>query len=304
MTTCKTTKCLRPVVTGLTRRCSRGQLLDHLSKTNATAEIQCGTWAAFKMVKYLIRCTGDARYGDWVERLAINGIGATIPMTPGGNVYYYSDYNPHGGRKINNWTAWTCCTGTRIQATADVCDLTYFKDNDNLYVNLFTPSTVKWSHGGANITLHQTTRFPEDGTVEFTVETERPSLSGGPVEAGLKIRTPAWLAAPMTAKLNGQPVSLETDSLHSSSLRREWKSGDRLTVVLPMQLWVSRFNPKKDYPAAILHGPVVLAARACKPRLRREVQSQPSRSRVNPGGRRGADLATRRRSGHSVAALL
>jgi DUF1680 family protein len=237
----------------------RDQLLNHLSKTTATAEIQCGSWAAFKMTKYLIRCTGDARYGDWVERLAINGIGATIPMTPAGNVYYYSDYNPHGGRKINNWTGWTCCVGTRIQATADVCDLTYFKDKDNLYVNLFTPSTVKWSHAGANLTLHQATRFPEDGTLEFTVETDKP------VEAGLKIRTPAWLASPMTAKLNGEPVTLETDPLHWASLRREWKSGDRLTVVLPMQLWVSRFNPKKDYPAAILHGPVVLAARAASP---------------------------------------
>ena len=46
------------------------------------------------MVKYLIRCTGDARYGDWVERLAINGIGASIPMTADGRVFYYSDYNP------------------------------------------------------------------------------------------------------------------------------------------------------------------------------------------------------------------
>ena len=177
------------------------------------------------MVKYLIRCTGDARYGDWAERLAINGIGATIPMTPDGHVFYYSDYNPRGGDKRNCGDGWTCCTGTRIQATADFCDLIYFKDKDNLYVNLFTPSTVKWSHAGANVTLHQATRFPEDGTVEFTIETDRP------VEAGLKIRTPLWLAAPMTAKLNGEPVSLESDSLHWSSLRREWKTGDRLTIV-------------------------------------------------------------------------
>ena len=107
-------------------------------------------------------------------------------------MFYYSDYNPHGGHKHNCGDGWSCCTGTRIQATADFCDLIYFKDADNLYVNLFTPSTVKWSHAGANVTLQQATRFPEDGTVEFTVETDRP------VEAGLKIRTPRWLAGPMT----------------------------------------------------------------------------------------------------------
>ena len=237
----------------------REVLLDHLSKTTATAETQCGAWAVFKMVKYLVRCTGEARYGDWAERIAINGLGAGIPMAPDGRVFYYSDYNPHGGMKRIHGDGWSCCVGTRIQATADCCDLAYFKDGDNLYVNLFTPSTVKWSHAGANVTLRQATRFPEDGTVEFTVETDRP------VEAGLKIRTPSWLAAPMTAKLNGEPVALETDPLHWSSLHRQWKSGDRLTIALPMRLWVSRLIPNRDYPAAILFGPVVLAARAANP---------------------------------------
>ena len=41
--------------------------------------------------------TGDAKYGDWIERTADNGIAATIPMTADGHVFYYSDYNPHGG---------------------------------------------------------------------------------------------------------------------------------------------------------------------------------------------------------------
>jgi uncharacterized protein len=239
----------------------RDALLALSSKTESTAEIQCGSWAVFKMVKYLMRCTGDARYGDWVERIQLNGIGASIPMSADGRVYYYADYNPHGGQKRNHNDPWTCCTGTRIQATADYCDLIYFKDRDNLYVNLFTPSTVKWNCGGANVAVHQKTRFPEDGTVEFIVETDRP------VEFGLQIRAPQWLAGPMTAKLNGEPISLESDPLHWSSLRRSWKSGDRLTVTLPMRLWASRLDPTKEYPAAILYGPVVLAVRAADPKF-------------------------------------
>ena len=160
----------------------RKQLLDHLSRTTATAETQCGAWAVFKMVKYLLRCTGDARYGDWAERIAINGLGAAIPMAPDGRVFYYSDYNPHGGMKRIHGEGWSCCAGTRIQATADCCDLAYFKDADNLYVNLFTPSTVKWPHAGANVTVHQTTRFPEDGTVEFT-RRDRPAGRGRPEDS-------------------------------------------------------------------------------------------------------------------------
>ena len=48
-------------------------------------------------------CTGDARYGDWAERIAINGLLAGIPMQPDGRVFYYSNYNPRGG--ANTFTA-------------------------------------------------------------------------------------------------------------------------------------------------------------------------------------------------------
>ena len=47
-------------------------------------ETQCGCFAVFKLCKYLLTITGEARYGDWIERLAYNGIAATIPMSPDG----------------------------------------------------------------------------------------------------------------------------------------------------------------------------------------------------------------------------
>ena len=122
----------------------RDRLREKLGETHNTFETQCGSWAAFKLAKYLISFTGDARYGDWIERLVLNGIGASIPMTPDGRVFYYSDYNLHGGTKRNTDFGWSCCTGTRPQAVADYTDLVYFRDAETLYVNLFTPSTVVW----------------------------------------------------------------------------------------------------------------------------------------------------------------
>jgi len=44
--------------------------------------------------------SGMARYGDWMERLVYNGIGAALPMGPNGQTFYYSDYRLGGGRKI------------------------------------------------------------------------------------------------------------------------------------------------------------------------------------------------------------
>jgi hypothetical protein len=38
-----------------------------------------------------MKFTGEARYGDWIERLVYNGIGAALPITGNGKHFYYAD---------------------------------------------------------------------------------------------------------------------------------------------------------------------------------------------------------------------
>ena len=227
-----------------------------LSNSVNTFETQCGSWGAFKLCKYLMSFTGDARYGDWIERLAINGIGASIPSSPDGSVFYYSNYNIGGASKQNIYP-WACCAGTRPQAVADYCDLAYFRDAGGVYVNLFTPSTLRWAHRGAAITLQQRTRFPEENTTELTIGASKP------VTFAVKLRAPGWLAGRITARLSGKPIAVVIDKLHWAVFTRTWKDGDRLTVDLPMALRAEKFpaSSTKPFPAALVMGPVVLAAR-------------------------------------------
>ena len=77
-----------------------GSLGKSLESTRTTFETPCGSWAAFKLARYLMRFTGEAKYGDWVEKLIYNGVGAALPMGPNGQTFYYSDYRLGGGRKI------------------------------------------------------------------------------------------------------------------------------------------------------------------------------------------------------------
>jgi uncharacterized protein len=232
----------------------RSAVAERLGTTTNTFETQCGTWAGFKMAKYLIRCTGDAKYGDWVERLALNGIGANIPMTSDGRVFYYSDYNTHGGEKRRTDFGWSCCTGTRPQAVADLADQVYYHDAGNLYVNLFTPATVKWNISGASVTIRQQTRFPDEPQTQFIVAADHPA------EFAIELRTPGWLASPIRAELNGQPVQLTHDDKGWARIRRRWSSGDKLTVSLPMRLSAHPITENHSYPFALTYGPVVLAA--------------------------------------------
>lgn len=64
-------------------------------------EAPCGTWAVFKLGRYLLQFTGEARYGDWMEQVLYNGIGASLPMAPKGRTFYYSDYRLSGGSKLD-----------------------------------------------------------------------------------------------------------------------------------------------------------------------------------------------------------
>jgi hypothetical protein len=218
-------------------------------------ETQCGSWAIFKLSKYLLRFTGDAKYGDWLERVLINGIGASIPMAANGAIFYNSDYSANGGKKLNQFR-WVCCNGTRSMAVPDYHDLIYFQGADGLYVNLFAPSTVKWEQGGWGVTVVQRTCFPEEDQVELKVSVARPTFFG------LKIRVPRWLAGPFSATLNDQPVSVNVDEQHWAVFQRKWRDGDRLSLTLPAKFWLCPLPASGAYPTAVMRGPVTLAFRS------------------------------------------
>lgn len=228
-------------------------LADHLRNTHNSFETQCGSWAAFKLCKHLMELTGDARYGDWVEKLVLNGIGASIPMTGDGRVFYYSDYNPDGAVKRNIDTGWTCCAGTRPMAVADYHALIYFHTADSLCVNLYTPSSVRRQFGGTTVTLRQTTRFPESEEARFALKMARP------VRFALRLRAPGWLNGEMRVAVNGRPIPARPDAQHWVTLRCTWRDGDQVQVLLPMALRVVRFQPDRPYPLSLMCGPVSLA---------------------------------------------
>ncbi len=235
------------------------ELAGRVFATHKSFETQCGSWACFKLTRDLIALTGDARYGDWAERLSINGIGSTIPMTVDGRVIYYSDYNVHGGEKRQHPAPWSCCTGTRPQAVAELANLAWFHDARGIYMNLFTPSTVRWNLDGQLVTLRTTTDFPERATVDLRISLQKPGAFD------LHVRVPGWLAAPMTAQVNGEPAGLEPDARHWASISRVWKDGDRVRLLLPMSPWVRPINRISKSPFALLVGPTVLVFENVEP---------------------------------------
>ena len=229
-----------------------GSLGRALETRSDTFETVCGSWAGFKLSRYLMRFTGEARYGDWIERLLYNGVGASLPLRPGGRNFYYSDYRISGGMKVDYWENFTCCSGTYIQNMADYHNLIYYKDASNLYVNLYVPSEVTWSRPAGDVRLTQETGYPETDTSTLTVEMKQSA------DFTLKLRVPAW-SRDMSLKVNGADAGVPCKPGEWAANARTWKSGDRVEIRIPLRLRteaVDRWHPDR---VAVLRGPVVLA---------------------------------------------
>src|SRR5215468_1136532 len=119
-----------------------GQLGNSLNHSHASFETPCGSYGHFKITRYLLRVTKDSRYGDSMERVLYNTILGAWPVQADGTSFYYSDY-ANTGKKVWYRDKWPCCSGTFPQLAADYHISTYLRSSDGVYVNLFTPSSVK-----------------------------------------------------------------------------------------------------------------------------------------------------------------
>ena len=213
-------------------------------------ETSCGSWAGFKLSRYLQTFTGEARYGDWIERLVYNGVGAMIPMNADGMIQYGSKYHLHGAQK-SLFTKWFCCQGSLPQTVADYHNLIYYHDDNNLYVNLFVPSKVEWEGPTGAVTLVQETEFPERDTVDLRVRAEN---SG---RFGVKFRVPEWAADGVEVSLDNKPLDIATVPGEWAVIEREWDRDTKVTLRFDL---APRYEPLAGNvsPIAIARGPVVM----------------------------------------------
>ncbi len=220
--------------------------------SNRHFETQCGSWAVFKLSKYLQTFTADGRYADWAEQMIYNGIGGSINMDAGGKVQYFSNYSSRGAKKINI-NPWSCCTGTRPQAVADYVDQIYYKDGSDLYVSLFLPSQVSWQVDSSTATLKMETAFPAEERVRMVID-HGPSTS-----FTINVRRPSWLAGDAQFTVNGESIATSISASNWYPISRSWSSGDVLEFNLPMKPEWKPFNPENPFPGAVTYGPVALA---------------------------------------------
>ncbi|HTQ50296.1 MAG TPA: beta-L-arabinofuranosidase domain-containing protein [Candidatus Acidoferrales bacterium] len=224
-----------------------------LTNTHASFETPCGSYAHFKLTRYLLRVTRDARYGDSMERVMYNTVLGAKPLMADGRTFYYSDYNFEGRKVYRDDQHWACCSGTLPQVAADYRINTYFRDGQGVWVNLYIPSTLRWTQDGAPMALTQESQYPFDSMVQFELNTSQAR------DFTLNFRIPAW-AKGAAISVNGQHLSTEIVPGTFASVHRKWNTGDRVELDLPTRLRLEPVDARHPQTVAPVFGPLVLFA--------------------------------------------
>jgi hypothetical protein len=121
------------------------------------------------------------------------------------------------------------------------------KGDEELIVNLFIPSTLKWG----KTMVEQVNNFPAEESTSLVINPEKPR------KFTVSIRVPEWVNG-MSVAVNGVNVNAApSDGLIRIS--RKWSKGDRISVALPMSLRAVSLPDRSDN-YSFMYGPVVLAA--------------------------------------------
>lgn len=211
----------------------------------------CNTYNMLKLSRRLFMDKPDIRYADYYERALYNHILSS--QHPDGGFVYFTPMRPAHYRVYSQVDqGFWCCVGSGIENHSKYGEFIYAHDENDLYINLFIPSTLSWKKKG--IQLEQQTAFPyEQGTTIRLTAGEASKFS-------LYIRYPGWVKEGLLKiKVNNKDIQVNKNEFGYIKIDRVWQAGDQVKLILPMH-FQSELLPDKSPWMSLLFGPVVLAA--------------------------------------------
>ncbi|NLE28364.1 MAG: glycoside hydrolase family 127 protein [Phycisphaerae bacterium] len=200
-----------------------------------------------------LHITADARFADWLERSLYNGVISGISL----DYQHYFYVNPlasFGDHQRQKWFDTTCCPSNLQRLLAMLPGYFYSTDNEGVWVHLYDTGTAGITlKNGDQLTLTQQTKYPYDGLIVMTINTDKPETFN------LNLRIPSW-ADSCDIKINGQAVGNSATPGQYFSINRTWTNGDRVELTLPMPLkFIACHSHVTDnfHRVAMMRGPLV-----------------------------------------------
>lgn len=210
-------------------------------------------------LEYMIAAVGDPAFSDRLEKITYNALPATF--TPD---MWAHQYDQQANQVICNiaerqWSNnpdaniyglephFGCCTANMHQGWPKFVSHLWMGTQDGgLAVTAYAPCEVTHEINGQKIKIVEETDYPFEEKIRFAIETEREA------EFSLHLRIPGWchnavINLPDGEQLNGKQG-------HYTVIKRKWKNGDTIALLLPMELECER---RYEGMVSIKRGPLV-----------------------------------------------
>lgn len=212
----------------------------------------CATYNMLKLTRNLFLFEQRPELMDYYERGLYNHILASVAEDSPANTYHVP-LRPGSIKRFGNpdMTGFTCCNGTAIESGTKLQNSIYFRsrDNDQLYVNLFVPSTLKWTQKG--ITVEQRTSYPREDRTQLSIR--------GKGRFELNLRVPHWATNGFELSINGKVQKVDAKPGNYLKIERKWKDGDTVDVKMPFGFYLEPVMDQQNI-ASIFYGPILLVA--------------------------------------------
>jgi uncharacterized protein len=209
----------------------------------------------------MLTISGETRYADGMELVLYNSVLSGISLD--GKRFFYT--NPL--RKVNDvpfqlrwaktreeYISCFCCPPNVVRTIAKVGSYAYAVAQNQVWVHLYGSSQVEVTlPGGAHVRLEQETNYPFDGEISMRVDPHVSTIFD------LLLRIPGWTSAAQVM-INGVPFAGGVEPGTYLCLTREWKPGDRVSLVLemlPQLIEAHPFVEETRGQLAVRRGPLV-----------------------------------------------
>lgn len=212
-------------------------------------------------LQLLLSLTGNAAYGDRLEKIAFNALPATFAPDMWSHQYNQQvnqvqcTINPdhqwaNDGPEANLFGLqpnYGCCTANMHQGWPKFAAHLWMRTPEGGIAALaYAPSTACFSVKDTPVRVEWVTDYPFRETLKLRVSAEKP------VRFPLVLRVPAWAVGATLSLTNGPAVPLQPGTMHR--IEREWQGTVEADLRFPMKVQTSQ----RYYGAiAIERGPLV-----------------------------------------------
>ena len=223
----------------------------------------CASIGLIFFAQRMLEAKPDSSYADAMERALYNTVLAG--MSRDGKKFFYVnplEVNPelagitrnldHVKTTRQSWFGCACCPPNVARLLASLNKYIYTTQERTIYTNLYISGKTELIIGNSQIFLTQTSNYPWDGNITFTVETNQPT------EFTIALRIPEWCnQAAITINNKEQKLQIENGY---AKLTQNWQTGDEIKLTLNMEILKVKGHPQIRHTIgklAIQRGPLV-----------------------------------------------